>query len=402
MLDGRLIFSVEKRSPGFYQLAGRRMNLDGGDYHPLFGQRASVGFDQFSEVVELADKNLAAIFSTRGAARGAGTLAIINRSLGIDQRSTSSADYLQNPAAIGWPNESFFQHSIRLPDAAASGALAATRGAYLSPAPLPNGRVLVSYAPDATELTRIAGSFGLSVVDPLSGQRRELLRDADDLLWPVAVYAHGARPIFRSRIDEPNGATNVSASAERRPFSEVTYLDLALLSSLLFQNTRSGRVVPSDVGRVEFWEQLPPEAGVRDFASGGAFVASDAWGSVYARRRSLGVVVPDSEDGSARVRLPGGVPFNLAVQVQLDGDAAPTLHHQREAMQFYPGEVARQSFPRELFNGVCGGCHGSVSGFENDVATNPDILTRASEVVARDQDAIELGPRGDAVGPEFP
>jgi hypothetical protein len=402
MVDGRLIFSVEKRSPDFYQLAGRRLNLDGGDYHPLFGQRSSVGFNQFTEVVELADKNLAAIFSTRGAARGAGTLAIINRSLGIDQRSGDAADYAQNPAAMTWPNPSFYQHSIRLPDPAATGTLGATRGAYLSPAALPNGRVLVSYAPDATDLGRISGSFALSVVDPLSGERRELLRDADDLLWPVAVYAHGERPIFRSRVDEPNGATDVATSEARRPYSEITYLDLPLLSSLLFQNTRSGRPLPKDFGRVEFWEQLPPEAGVRDFASGGAFVTDDAFGSVYARRRSLGSLLPASADGSARVRLPGGVPFNLAVQVQLDGDSAPTLHHQREAMQFYPGEAARQSFRHELFNGVCGGCHGSVSGLENDVATNPDILTRASEVIARDQDPIELGARGEPAGPEFP
>jgi hypothetical protein len=267
---------------------------------------------------------------------------------------------------------------------------------------LPNGRLLVSYAPDATDLSRIAGSFGLYGVDPVSGERRELARDSDDLLWPVAVYARGQRPIFRSRIDEPNGATNVSTSEARRPFSEVTYLDLPLLSSLLFQNTRSGRPLPDSVGLVEFWEQLPPEAGVRDFASGGAFVTNDAVGSLYARRRSLGAVVPNSADGSARVRLPGGVPFSLALHVQLEGDTEPTLHHQREAMQFYPGEAARQSFRRELFNGVCAGCHGSVSGLENDIATNPDILTRASEVVARDQEATELTARGAVAGPEFP
>jgi hypothetical protein len=402
MLDGRLIFSVEKRAPGFYQLAGRRMNLDGGDYHPLFGQRSSVGFNQFTEVVELADKNLAAIFGTRGAARGAGTLAIINRSLGIDQRSGDSADYVQNPGAMSWPNEAFYQHSIRLPDPAATGTLGETRGAYLGPSALPNGRVLVSYAPDATTLSSISGSFGLFVVDPVSGSRRELLRAADDLLWPVAVYARGARPIFHSRLDEPNGATGVDPSEEARPHAEVTYLDLPLLSSLLFQNTRSGRPVPESIGLVELWEQLPPEPGVVDYPSGGSFVTDDAFGSLYVRRRSLGVVAPNPGDGSARVRIPGGVPFNLAMRVQLEGDAEPTLHHQREAMQFYPGESARQSFRRELFNGVCAGCHGSVSGLENDIATDPDILTRASEVLARDQTPTVLTARGAAEGPIFP
>ncbi|MEO8181413.1 MAG: hypothetical protein ABI895_21455, partial [Deltaproteobacteria bacterium] len=399
MVDGRLIFSVEKRAPSFYQLAGRRMNLDGGDYHPLFASRASVGFNQFTEVVELSDRNLAGIFSQQGAARGAGTLAIINRSLGLDQRSDRPEDYLVDPGAIDWPNQDFYQHSIRLPDPAASGDLAATRGAYLSPSPLPNGRVLVSYAAGATNLRNIAGSFALSVIDPVSGERRELSSAADDLLWPIAVYAHGTRAIFRSRIDEPNGATRVDAGGR---FSDITFLDLPLLSTLLFQNTRSGRPFAEISGDVQFWEQLPPARGVTSFANAGGFATSDAFGPLYVRRRSLGSVSPAAEDGSARVRLPGGVPFNLAVKLQLDGEGGPTLHHQREAMQFYPGEAARQSFPRKLFNGVCANCHGSVSGLEDDIAANPDILTRASAVVARGQDPTDLTDRGDVEGPEFP
>jgi len=399
LVDGRLVFSVEKRGPDFYQIAGRRMNLDGGDYHPLFGQRGSVGFNQFTDVVELSDRNLAAIMSSRGALRGAGTLAIVNRSLGIDQRSERPEDYLLSSAAIDFPNEDFYQHAIHLPDRAATGELDATRGAYLHPSPLPNGRVLVSYAPDATRLTSIAGSFGLAVVDPLSGQRRELIAEADDLLWPVAVYAHATRPIFRSRIDEPNGATRIDSDGGD---SLVTYLDLPLLSTLLFQNTRSGRPLPEDLGEVEFWEQLPPEPGVTSLDGGSDFLTNDIFGPLYVRRRPLGAVTPDADDGTARVRLPGGVPFNLAVRIQLEGDAEPTLHHQREAMQFYPGESARQSFPRDLFNGVCGNCHGSVSGLENDIATNPDILTRASALVTADEEVVDLTSPGDDSGPVFP
>jgi hypothetical protein len=113
-------------------------------------------------------------------------------------------------------------------------------------------------------------------------------------------------------------------------------------------------------------------------------------------------VTPPSLNSSARVRLPGGVPFNLAVRAELATDTEPTLHHQREANQFYPGEFARQSFPRALFDGMCGSCHGSVSGFENDIATNPDILTRASSVAAQDQDPVDLTDRGGALGPDFP
>src|SRR5207248_1131859 len=62
MSDGRLIFNAEKRAPGFYQMAVRRMNVDGGDYHPLYAQRATIGYHEARQVIELADKDFAAIF----------------------------------------------------------------------------------------------------------------------------------------------------------------------------------------------------------------------------------------------------------------------------------------------------------------------------------------------------
>jgi hypothetical protein len=400
MVDGRLIYTVEKRAPGFYQLAGRRQNLDGGDYHPLFGQRASIGYTQFSEAVELSDKNLAAILSDKGSQHGAGTLAVVNRSVGIDLNSDDPGAYPLDPDAPNRINESFYQHSLTIVDPLASGRLDATRGAYLSPSALPNGKVLVSYAPGATSLAALDARFGLHVLDPVSRDSRELLADdGSDLVWAVGVYARAPRRVFRSRLDEPNGSSHVFSDPGRRAISDVTYLDLPLLSSLLFQNTRSGRPVAT-TGNVEFWEQLPPASGVTSFQSGGSFVTSDEFGDLYVRRRRLGSIQPDPRDGSARVQLPGGVPFNLALEVDLDGDSA--FRHQREAMQFYPGEFARQSFPRTLFDGVCGNCHGSVSGLESDVATNPDILTRASQVAARSADAAEMMSRGNVEGPEFP
>ncbi|HEX6242223.1 MAG TPA: hypothetical protein VFZ61_15035, partial [Polyangiales bacterium] len=85
MADGRLISTTEKRAPDFFQLAGRRQNLDGGDYHPLFAQRKSVGFELATEIVELANRNFALVAAPANARDGAGTLAIVNRSIGPDQ-----------------------------------------------------------------------------------------------------------------------------------------------------------------------------------------------------------------------------------------------------------------------------------------------------------------------------
>jgi hypothetical protein len=168
----------------------------------------------------------------------------------------------------------------------------------------------------------------------------------------------------------------------------------------MFQNTRSRRFIP-DATDSEEWEDLPPEPGVRDYASGGAFVVSDNFGQVYVRRRLIGNFSTAS-DGSAHVTVPGGVPLVLAPLVQLAGDAKPTRHHQLEEMQFYPGEVARQGFPRTLFNGVCGSCHGAVSGLDSDIAANPDILTQASRVSARDDAPTPANAGGTPKGPPFP
>jgi hypothetical protein len=400
MRDGRLIMTTEKRQPGFYQLAGRRMNLDGGDYHPLFGQRGTIGFNQFTDVVELSDKNLAAILSERGAAHGAGTLAIINRSIGIDQRPDDPAAYVQAPDAIDYPSPKFYQHSIRIIDPAATGRLSGTQGAYRSPAPLPNGDILVSYAANVTKLDQFSGNFDVVAVNVTSGASLPLVTGAQDEIWPVAVYPRASIGVFKSRLDEANGASQIVADDEHRTASEVTFLDVNLLSSLVFQNTRTGRLVPGGAQPlVAVWESLPP-SGAKSFADADPkFVTSDDYGQVYSRRRSLGTPSVN-RDGSVAIRIRGGAPISLEVLAKLADDPEPLAHLQREEMQFYPGEVVRQGFRRDLFNGLCGGCHGSVSGQENEIAVNPDILTQASNVIARGQTPQDLTRNaGDDVGP---
>lgn len=403
MRDGRVILVTEKRAPGFYQLAGRRINLDGGDYHPLFGQRDTIGFDQLTDVVELADKNFAAILSERGAAHGAGTLAVINRSVGIDQLSTDPEDYVQQPTAVDWPNPAFFQHSLRIVDPAATGKLAATQGAYRSPSPLPSQHLLASYAANVVALDNFSGNFDIVEVDPSTGARTPLVTGTQDELWPVAIAPRHTLRVFRSRLDEPNGATQVFDDAERRERSQITFLDAPLLSSLLFQNTRTGRVVPTSDFNLSLWENLPPERNVTSFAnapSGSVF--DDDYGQVYVRRDFVGA--PDLyADGSASVTIRGGIPLVLQARVVLAADTGPTDHFQREEMQFYPGEVVRQGFRKPLFNGLCAGCHGSLSGYETDISANPDILTQASRVEAKDHSPNEfVVPTGTTTGPVAP
>ena len=407
--NGQVLFTVEKRVPGFYQLAGRRINADGGDYHPLIGQRRTVGFSQVTDLVHLADQNFAAIFSERGAAHGAGTVIVVNRSLGPDQLSTDPADYTVDPSTIDYPSSDFYQRSLRVLDPAATGRVeGGTQGAYRNVSPLPGRRLLVSYAANVTDLSSFSGNFDVVMLDTVSGARIPLggLDDpAQDELWPVAVYARYDRGVFISSLATgANGAGVIYTSDDGEPRidrSDLTFLDVPLIFSLAFQNTRSQRFIP-DITGVEVWESLPPE-GITSLDDPSPFITTDQFGPVYARRRLVGRASL-LDDGSARFQIPGGIPLLFGLNVQLAGDPGPTMHHQREEGQFYPGEWTRLSFRREVFDAFCGGCHGSVSGLETDVAVSADVITQASRALANESEpAVLVGtPAGEITGPPFP
>lgn len=383
MNDGRVIFTTEKRAPGFYQLALRRQNLDGGDYHPLFAQRSSVGHNQATYVVELADKNFAAIFSDLGMTHQGGALGIFNRSIGVDFRSTNPEDYPLDPTVIDpngpmTPEPSFFLRSLSFVEPAASGRVGSEgTGAFTSPAPLPSNKMLVSWG--------INGDYDVYVLDTVTLQRSKLIGDPGQAeIEAVGIYGREPRRIFQSRADEPNGHTEVF---EGRPEADILVNDMPMLASLLFQNTPTGRQFvrpdanPASWTLLEFpsfevWEDLPPPPEVTSFAQGGSSVVDDKFGKVWVKRRQLGNVGIAS-DGSAAFRFPGGVPIVLKIPDPKNPQGGTW---QREAMSFYPGEYAHQSFRRQFFDSLCGHCHGAVSGRPLDVALRPDVLTQASAV----------------------
>jgi hypothetical protein len=397
MQDGRLIFTAEKRAPGFYQLALRRQNLDGGDYHPLYAQRGTIGYEQATNVVELADKNFATIFSGPTAVHGAGVVGIFNRSIGVDFHSQTASDYVVDPSVINGsakaaPESDFFKHSLTVLPA---------DGSYTSPSPLPDGKMLVSYGMGAP--ANFGGDYDLYVLDPNSGAKTKLLGAAGTAeVEAVAVYPRTDKGVFTSTPDEPNGHTSMATNLDptRSAPADVTVLDMTLLASLLFQNTPTGRLIEPDLPSFQIYEDLPPD--VTSFAAGGPYIATDAYGKVYVRRRLLGSV-PLLPDGSAHFRIPGGLPIVLRLADDSESRQFKLPRWQREEMTFLPGETAHQALSVGFFDNVCAGCHGAVSGRPLDAALKPDFLTQASAV-----DAVGLPPndysgppskRGPPVGP---
>jgi len=404
MNDGRLIFTAEKRAPQFYQLALRRLNLDGGDYHPLYAQRGSIGYPEATQVAELGDKDFAAILREPGTPHGGGVLAIFNRSIGLDYRSTNPADYPEDPGAIDpaapqYPSDSFFLRSLRMPDPGASARPGPTTGLYTSPAMLPNGLVMVSFGASA-DVASFNGDYDVHVMSPVTGVRTRLLGEAGKAdVEAVGVYPRFVRPTFRSTLDEPNGHTRIRAD---RTDAEIHVLDMRVLASLLFQNTPTGRVVDPELASVTVYEDMPPPLDVDSFAKGGTNVVTDPFGQVFVKRRLLGVATL-ADDGSTKLTVPGGLPIVLELNDTKLSRERNLPRFQREAMVFYPGEDAHQSFRREFFDGLCAQCHGSVSGRPTDTALNPDFVTQASATIARGQGPFVMAKppaeRGAISGP---
>jgi hypothetical protein len=405
MNDGRLVFAAEKRAPGFYQTSLRRINLDTGDYHPLYAQRGSIGYPEATQVVELADKDFATIFSTPSTPGGGGVLGIVNRSLGIDFRSADPADYPVDPTVLDpsqphAPDPAFFLRSLHLPDPAANArAGAPTSGLYTSPSALPGTELLVSFG-GATDPATFDGDYDVYVMSPTTGAKRRLfgapgMADVE----AVAVYGRMPRPIFRSRLDEPNGHAIVF---EERSEAEIHVLDVPVLASLLFQNTPTGRLLDPDIRSLDVYEDLPPTPDVASFQQGGSFVANDGFGSVYVRRRLLGTV-PVEADGSAKLTVPGGVPIVLGLPETALSQARGLPRVQREAIVFSPGEYVHQSFRASLFGSLCGSCHGSISGRPVDAALQPDFVTQASSTLSRFKPPYDMNTppaaRGPVIGP---
>ncbi|HJL30916.1 MAG TPA: hypothetical protein RMI62_17680, partial [Polyangiaceae bacterium LLY-WYZ-15_(1-7)] len=387
MGDGRLIFTTEKREPEFHMLALRRQNLDGGDYHPLFAQRESVGFRAATEVVELPNRNLAFVASSLTPNEGEGTIVVVNRSIGPDQsdRPAGDRDYI---------------HSMNVPVPGAFGGIpsvpggSTTSGVFRSPAPLPTGRLLVACDPGAMDMGAGPYAWELCELDPLTQEVRVLGGEAGLVnVEPVAVYSRPVFEVFESRPDEANGNTRI---VEGESAAEVHVLDLPMLGSLLFENIRTDRDIDPRVGGMRVLEAQPPPAGATSFADVAGNVVSDSFGEVFVDYRDLGFA-PTFADGSVRVIIPGGAPI-LLQPTDGGGGALMFEEHplftgevrQREQLQFYPGEDNNQSFPRRFFNGLCGTCHGSITGRELDAAVNPDVLTSASWTQAHRADPVDL------------
>jgi hypothetical protein len=152
-----------------------------------------------------------------------------------------------------------------------------------------------------------------------------------------------------------------------------------MLFTVLTGNLRRGR--PVDAFR--------PAKFLAVYSEGMCPAANCSAGSngIFEQRALLGEA-PLADDGSVRVKLPAetGIVFELR-----DGDHKPIVT-MGEEHQLGPGEHISMGVSQALFDVVCAGCHGSVSGHELDVGVSPDALTGASQSMTATADPMSVGP----------
>lgn len=347
MREGRMTMVTEKTSDGFYQLSGRRINWDLTDYHPLLAQRKespyvdgdiaatkmSIGYSSATDVREGSDGNFLMILSDVNQTTGApmtpgaqGALATFNRSIG--------------PFEAG-RNDDGFLKSVRILD----GALV-----YRNPVTAPDGTILVtknfdlgSFNPRTLAFTPLFGTAGVRV-------------DAQLIMKipPRVLYKNRRQLVFGGNDGFEAGKALVHIP------------DAPMLFTLLTGNLRRGH--PVDAFRSARYMKVELEAPCP--ASG----CSANTNGIFQQRTDLGTF-PLEEDGSIRVVLPAqkGLIFSLE-----DGDHK-TVVKMTEEHQLGPGEVVSMGVVESLFDVVCAGCHGSISGSELDVGVSADALTGASK-----------------------
>ena len=275
-----------------------------------------------------------------------------------------------------------FLPSLTIPDEAATGRVgAATNGAYRSPYPLLDGTVMASYAGVSGDLGAVTNlNWDIVAVDSVTGARTPLIAGPRAEVEAVLAIRYPERKFFNNRRQLVFGGTVNPEETGGEEFAVIHFPDAPLIFTLLNANLRRGR--PHDHLReathLAAYEERPAPAGTS--SGSGA-------GGIFQERVLLGRA-PLAKDGSVKVRVVAGKGLILELQ---DDNGTP-IATMAEEHQVGPAELVSLGIKASLFDAVCGGCHGSISGEELDVHVTPDALTGASESLSVDGPYRDLTP----------
>lgn len=378
-MRGRLVLAHRRSLGPRDETVGFSLPLDfHADYHIYFGVTAAE--DHFLVFEEMPDgRALTVVGDPENRWRG-GKLAIVDRNLGPDLRPGRSAEDAAVPA---------FARTLRelTPSARASGV--SVGGVYADPVALPDGTILVAWAPGPIDLSdpdenprfRIlhltlneapAGCSGLECL-PRIQSAREWIGDEE-----TGLSLYSPRPVMVRPIkSERNSVLN----REDPTLFAVTdaAVNQGIRENLFADGTKQ---FGDDIRYLRLLEALPRRVGDDDDLS--------EWSlSGHLRARILGEVDLEA-DGSAYLQIPPRTPFRVQL---LDEDRMARGEQHNRWIFAWPGQAFPESVERSNYDVACGGCHGSRSGIPEDVMGSFDSLSGASATLAAFEDRNPRRPR---------
>jgi hypothetical protein len=191
----------------------------------------------------------------------------------------------------------------------------------------------------------------------------------------VLAYKYPARVLYDNRRQLVFGGNDGGDPAH----AVIHMPDAPMVFTLLTGNLRRGR--PVDAFRpakflAVYTEGMCPAGSCTPGGNG-----------IFENRQLLGTA-PLASDGSVRIQLPA----QTGVVLELQDDKHNSVVKMGEEHQLGPGEQISMGIVQPLFDAVCAGCHGSVSGHEIDVRVSPDALTGASASVSANAAPVTIGP----------
>lgn len=378
----------------FFNGALFRVHIDGSNFHTHNGNRSSVPI--LADDRELPNGHEVRIGRDADSWWG-GTLILSDHQFGPTIELHNPLDDLPVRSPEEKPAHSLTEFApgwIELDEAADCRGVS-PGGAYRDPYPLPDGSILVSWAPGPVDLHDPLAAPDFDVVrlipDPAfqsadgaraGAWRREIvIGGAEAELWARPVAPRLKYPTHKRLKTEPGllGKPQLEFGYARYPQCTpalVEIYDLPLLAAFFEQVTPFG-VKHLGVERCPICGEENSEV---DRISGVRLVGALPQGAEDhgPPRRVLLDEHATAADGSVYLALPSEMPFDIQALNPLGMSVAMP----NRWLYCHPGERHTLSIPRTLFPQTCGGCHGGLTGRREDSLLLVDAVTAASRTLA--------------------
>lgn len=324
------------------------------------------GVTQEAEVVygarALPDGRFTATLLDRPSVWRSGQLALFDRQLGPQLAPGREAE----------ASEPGYRPAFSVVGERVSRAGTSPGGAYRHATPLPDGRVLVSYAEGPVDLDGSTPPHFSLVALTLAEDRatgRPVIAKREVLVSEPGVASFDAEPVtVRPLEDDP---THPRAWDPARTTGTLAYRHVETLEAIMAQlEPRGARPLRSDLVYARLIESVPttPEERARGPLSLGT----------YGRTRILAEV--PLAGGSLSLEVPASRPFRVQT---LDASRMAVGTQHERWLDVAPGQTFPGGVSPALYPTLCAGCHGALSGRATEVGgVVPDVVTQASVTMA--------------------